>query len=137
MGSYQRLIRRRFVANSKPHSARRVRRREAAANAEAQLPPEQPKAAEGTPSAAALGAVNCSELSGIPRAEHDNKHAKYANTDPDQIRDSGLDGIDEPEPKQRDADIYSSISCINAPSRLWMQRQQPNEKRQAKGRRKQ
>jgi hypothetical protein len=33
-------------------------------NAEAQLPPEQPKAAEGTPSAAALGAVNCSDLLG-------------------------------------------------------------------------
>jgi len=33
-------------------------------NAEAQLPPEQPKAAEGTRSAPALWAVNCSVLLG-------------------------------------------------------------------------
>jgi len=31
-------------------------------NAEAQLPPERPKAAEGTRSAPALWAVNCSDL---------------------------------------------------------------------------
>jgi len=35
-------------------------------NAEAQLSPERPEAAEGTRSAAALRAVNCSELLALP-----------------------------------------------------------------------
>jgi hypothetical protein len=37
---------------------------EMSSNAEAQLPPERPKAAEGTQSALALWAVNCSDLLG-------------------------------------------------------------------------
>lgn len=66
-------------------------------------------------------------------AEIDDRHAGQRERDAGEVGRSGAHAIDNPQPGQRDGDIDAAVSSVDAPAGLRMQRQQPDENREAGG----
>ncbi len=69
-----------------------------------------------------------------PAAEIDDGHAGERERNAGEVGQSGSDAVDTPQPGQRDGDVDAAISRVNAPAGVRMQRQQPDENREADGR---
>lgn len=70
-------------------------------------------------------------LSAMTRPEHDDAHAKQADSCPNQIGDGGAHRVDGPKPEKCNADVHAAISGIDATGGMRVQGKKPDKGGQA------
>lgn len=60
----------------------------------------------------------------------DNQHSAQRNNGAGPVIMAELNAVNEAQPQQRGADIYSAVGGVNAPARRRVQGQQPDEHNQ-------